>query len=134
KKCSSKLRSALSPLAGGGWGGGRARNPAGAVFPPPRPPPPRGGGRGGRRGGGGGGEPRTRRVRLTPLPGPPPQGGRERRDCVKLCRPLRRIEAGIDAALEARERFQALAVRERQHLHQDHAGDVARGIDPVLAR
>ena len=46
--------------------------------------------------------------------------------------PLRRIEPGIDAALEARERFQALAVGERQHLHQDHAGDVARRIDPEI--
>src|SRR5260221_4041055 len=37
-----------------------------------------------------------------------------------------RIEPGIDATLEARERFQALVVGERQELHQDHATDVAR--------
>ena len=44
----------------------------------------------------------------------------------------RRIEAGIDAALEVRERFQALLVPEWQQLHKDHAGDVARRIDPVV--
>jgi len=42
------------------------------------------------------------------------------------------IEAGIDAALEARKRFQTLLVDERQQLHQDHAGDVARRIDPEV--
>src|SRR6185437_7541406 len=41
-------------------------------------------------------------------------------------------ESGIDAALEARERLQALAVREWQKLHQDHAADVARRIDPEV--
>src|ERR1035437_5884186 len=51
---------------------------------------------------------------------------------ARLRRLLRRIEAGIDAALEACERFQALLVGERQHLHQDHAGDVARRVDPVI--
>src|SRR5713101_2783112 len=40
------------------------------------------------------------------------------------------IEPGIDAALETCERFQALLVHERQQLHQDYAGDVARGVDP----
>jgi len=38
----------------------------------------------------------------------------------------------MDAALEARKGFQALLVRERQQLHQNHAGDVARGIDPEM--
>src|SRR6478609_11614210 len=45
---------------------------------------------------------------------------------------LRCIEPGIDAALEAREGFQAVLVHERQQLHQDHAGDVARGVDPEI--
>src|SRR3984893_16196578 len=44
----------------------------------------------------------------------------------------RRIEPGIDATLEARERFQALVVGERQELHQDHAADVARRVDPEI--
>src|SRR6202790_4275081 len=43
-----------------------------------------------------------------------------------------RIEPGIDAALEARERFQAFFVRERQQLHQDHAADVTRRVDPEI--
>src|SRR6266545_475191 len=42
------------------------------------------------------------------------------------------IEPGIDALLEAREGFQALAVHEWQKLHQDHAADVARRIDPEV--
>ncbi len=46
--------------------------------------------------------------------------------------PAARIEPGIDAALEARERLQALGVGERQQLHQDHAGDVARRVDPEI--
>src|ERR1700738_5425564 len=45
----------------------------------------------------------------------------------------RRIEPGIDAALEARERFQAFLVRERQELHQDHAADVTRRVDPKVS-
>ena len=43
-----------------------------------------------------------------------------------------RVEPGIDPALEARERLQAFRVRERQELHQDHAGDVARRVDPEI--
>src|SRR5258705_8086029 len=42
------------------------------------------------------------------------------------------VEPGIDAALEAREGFQAMLVHERQQLHQDYAGDVARGVDPEI--
>src|ERR1700761_4127370 len=45
----------------------------------------------------------------------------------------RRIESGIDAALEACEGFQALLVHEREQLHHDHAGDVACGVDPVIS-
>src|SRR5215210_3398372 len=48
------------------------------------------------------------------------------------CRLPRRIEPGIDAAFEARERLHALRVYEWQHLHHDHAGDVACGVDPEV--
>src|SRR5689334_185212 len=42
------------------------------------------------------------------------------------------IEPGIDAALEAREGVQALCIHERQELHEDHAADIARWIDPEV--
>jgi len=40
------------------------------------------------------------------------------------------IEPGIDATFEAGEGVQTFSVRKRQHLHQDHAGHVARRVDP----
>src|SRR5580704_9660120 len=72
---------------------------------------------------------------------PSPKGtpwGRDRRVGESLAKRLRRLlsaagtEPVVDAALEAREGFQALPVRKRQQLHQDHAADVARRIDPVI--
>src|SRR5712691_7230520 len=47
--------------------------------------------------------------------------------------PAAGIEPGVNAALKPRKRLQAFSVRERQQLHQDHAGDVARRIDPEVS-
>src|SRR4029077_6663899 len=49
-----------------------------------------------------------------------------------LSRLLPGIQPGINPALEARKSFQRLGVDERQQLHQDHAGDVARRVDPEI--
>src|SRR5439155_27042543 len=42
------------------------------------------------------------------------------------------IQPGINPALKPRKSFQALRIGERQQLHQDHAGDVARRVDPEI--
>src|SRR5450631_316902 len=66
-------------------------------------------------------------LRHPPPPTPPHRfaGGGEEMFAMTAASPsrrlLRRVEPGIDAALESGERFQAFSVRERQHLHQDHA-------------
>lgn len=42
------------------------------------------------------------------------------------------VKAAVNPAVEAGEGFQAPGVEERQELHHDYAGNVARGIDPVI--
>src|SRR5258708_25869895 len=46
--------------------------------------------------------------------------------------PAAGIEPGVNAVLKTCKSFQTLVVRERQQLHQDHAGDVAGRIDPEI--
>src|ERR1700733_2664133 len=66
------------PPCGGGSGGGYSSRSARGFFPPPPPPPPRWGG------GGGGGVLQPQCSWLTPLPSPPPQGGREQRSPAQI--------------------------------------------------